>query len=439
MVVGVNRFRENRAKPFEHHAIISRVARFPLTHRVFPVSDSRPHTRSGMVAALATMLDRRSMSFRARVYRRIEAALVIIGLLAMVVMTVTSLAETTRQLASSVLIGVMVLFVLDAAVRIVLSHAISAHERLETEDGESGRWVGTAWGALDVLSVLPMAIAAPFYWTPAGAPLLASLWLLRFVRYSRGGRILSTVILREREPILGVLLLFAMVLTGGAVLSYLAERNAQPAVFTSLGTSLWWAITTLTTTGYGDMVPVTPLGRMVGGAVMIGGLGTISLLAGILATGFAAELKRTEFLRSWDMISKVSFFEDAGAATIADVASLLRPRDFPARSVVTRRGQPGDCMYFIVDGEVEILIEPRPVRLGPGAFFGEIAILTGAPRNATVITTKVTQLLTLDIADFRALAASRPELTDLIRKEAERRLGKAPSQETDTSNPGEKS
>ncbi|MBV8184032.1 MAG: hypothetical protein JOY76_05025, partial [Hyphomicrobiales bacterium] len=172
-----------------------------------------------MVAALATMLDRRSMSFRARVYRRIEAALVIIGLLAMVVMTVTSLAETTRRLASSVLIGVMVLFVLDAAVRIVLSHAISAHERLETEDGESGRWVGTAWGALDVLSILPMAIAAPFYWTPAGAPLLASLWLLRFVRYSRGGRILSTVILREREPILGVLLLFAMVLTGGAVLS----------------------------------------------------------------------------------------------------------------------------------------------------------------------------------------------------------------------------
>lgn len=382
-----------------------------------------------MVATLATMLDRRSMSSRARLYRRAEAALIVIGLLAMVVMT-TSLAEVTRVLASGVLIVAMVLFVVDAAIRIVLSRAISAHERLEIEDGETARWIGTAWGALDVLTILPMAIAAPFYWTPGGAPLLASLWLLRFARYSRGGRILTTVILREREPILGVLLLFAMVLTGGAVLGYLAERHAQPTVFTSVGTSLWWAITTLTTTGYGDMAPVTLFGRMVGGAVMIGGLGTISLLAGILATGFAAELKRTEFLRSWDMISKVSFFENAGAATIADVASLLRPRDFPARSVVTRRGQPGDCMYFIVDGEVEILIEPKPVRLGSGAFFGEIAILTGAPRNATVITTKVTQLLSLDIADFRALAASRPELTDLIRKEAELRLGKAPEQES---------
>jgi voltage-gated potassium channel len=388
-----------------------------------------------MVAVLATMLDRRSMSSRARLYRRAEATLILIGLLAMIVMTALSLADAARSLASGVLIIIMVLFLIDAAVRLALSRAITAHERLETEDGDTARWIGTAWGALDVLTILPMAVAAPFYWTPSGAPLLASLWLLRFARYSRGGRILTTVILREREPILGVLLLFGMVLTGGAVLGYLAERHAQPAVFTSVGASLWWAITTLTTTGYGDMVPVTPLGRMVGGAVMIGGLGTISLLAGILATGFAAELKRTEFLRSWDMISKVSFFENAGAATIADVASLLRPRDFPARSVVTRRGQPGDCMYFIVDGEVEILIEPKPVRLGPGAFFGEIAILTGAPRNATVITTKVTQLLSLDIADFRALAASRPELTDLIRKEADLRLGKATEQESEGAGP----
>jgi voltage-gated potassium channel len=386
-------------------------------------SAPRPWTK-GLVGALVTVLDRRSMSSRARLYRRAEAALIVIGLLAMVVLTTQSLSEVARALASAALLGIMGLFALDAVVRMALRRAITARERMESDDGGTSRWVGTAWGTLDVLTVLPMALAAPFYWTPSGAPLLASLWLLRFARYSRGGRILTTVIMREREPILGVLLLFAMVLTGGAVLGFLAERHAQPAVFTSVGTSLWWAITTLTTTGYGDMAPVTLLGRMVGGAVMIGGLGTISLLAGILATGFAAELKRTEFLRSWDMISKVSFFENAGAATIADVASLLRPRDFPGRSVVTRRGQPGDCMYFIVEGEVEILIEPKPVRLGPGAFFGEIAILTGAPRNATIVTTKATQLLTLDIADFRALAASRPELTDLIRKEAELRLGK---------------
>jgi voltage-gated potassium channel len=381
--------------------------------------------------ALVALLDRQSMSAPARLYRRAEAVLILIGLLAMIVGTSQSLTPGESTLASAVLISILVLFVLDAILRIVLDSAIRARHRHSeaeavTDDASPDNWAGQAWGMLDVLTVLPMAIAAPFFWNRGGAPLLASLWLLRFARYSTGGRMLATVIMRERQPILGVLLMFATVLMTGAVLAYLAERHTQPQVFSSLGASLWWAITTLTTTGYGDMTPVTVLGRMVAGCVMIGGIGTISLLAGILATGYSAELKRTEFLRSWDMIAKVSFFENASAATIADIAALLRPRDYPPRAVVTRRGQPGDCMYFIVEGEVEVLIEPVPVRLHSGAFFGEIAILTGAPRNATIVTTRATQLLSLDIADFRSLAASRPELTDIIRQEADRRLGKGP-------------
>jgi voltage-gated potassium channel len=383
------------------------------------------------IEALVGLLDRESMSSGARLYRRGEAALILIGLLAMIVWTTKNLTPAEGRLASTALLVILVLFVLDTLLRVALVGAIRARQRRASRRAAAGlvedlepAWSGEAWGTLDTLTVLPMAIAAPFFWTPTGAPLLASLWLLRFARYSPGGRMLATVIMRERQPILGVFLLFGMVLLGGAVLAFLAERSAQPEVFSSVGASLWWAITTLTTTGYGDMVPVTLLGRLVGGGVMIGGISTISLLAGILANGFSAELKRTEFLRSWDMISKVSFFENAGAATIADIAALLRPRDYPPRAVVTRRGQPGDCMYFIVDGEVEVLIEPNPVRLRSGAFFGEIAILTGAPRNATIVTTRATQLLSLDIADFRSLAASRPELTDLIRKEADLRLGK---------------
>jgi voltage-gated potassium channel len=379
-----------------------------------------------MAYRLALLLDRQSMSRSARLYRRAEAVLIVVGLLAMIVGTTRGLTEPQHTAASIILLLIMSLFVFDALARVALARAIAAVQRRRRPE-EDASWAGHVWGILDILTVLPMAIAAPFSWTPTGAPLLASLWLLRFARYSGGGRMLATVLVREREPILGVLLMFAIVLITGAVLGYLAERQAQPEVFTSVGAALWWTITTLTTTGYGDMAPVTLPGRLLGGSVMVGGVITISLLAGILATGFSAELKRTEFLRSWDMIAKVSFFENAGAAVIADVAALLRPRDFPGRSVVLRRGQPGDCMYFIVEGEVEILIAPKPVRLGPGAFFGEMAILTGAPRNATIVTTKATQLLTLDIADFRALAASRPELTDIIKREAESRMGSSPA------------
>jgi CRP-like cAMP-binding protein len=80
-------------------------------------------------------------------------------------------------------------------------------------------------------------------------------------------------------------------------------------------------------------------------------------------------------------------------------------------------------MYFIVDGEVEIQVEPKPVRLGSGEFFGEMALVSGARRNATVVTTSATRLLVLDIADFRALASAKPELLDVIHQEADRRSG----------------
>jgi voltage-gated potassium channel len=391
------------------------------------VSDEHPPALP-LAIRLASLLDRQSISRPARIYRRAEAVLIIVGLLAMIVGTSRGLTPTEQFVASSTLLAIMLLFVLDVVARIILTLVGASVQRRRHHDDDT-HWAGRVWGILDILTVLPMALVALYNWTPTGAPLLASLWLLRFGRYSGGGRMLATVLVREREPILGVLLMFAIVLTTGAVLGYLAERQAQPEVFTSVGAALWWTITTLTTTGYGDMAPVTLPGRLLGGSVMVGGVITISLLAGILATGFSAELKRTEFLRSWDMIAKVSFFENAGAAVIADVAALLRPRDFPSRSVVLRRGQPGDCMYFIVEGEVEILISPRPVRLGPGEFFGEMALLTGAPRNATIVTTKATQLLSLDIADFRALAASRPELTDIIKREAELRMGSGQAQD----------
>jgi voltage-gated potassium channel len=218
-----------------------------------------------------------------------------------------------------------------------------------------------------------------------------------------------------------IMLLFFSVLLAGGVLEYLAERGNDPDQFNSVGQTLWWAITTLTTTGYGDMVPKTGLGRLIAGGMMISGLIVFGLLAGVLATGFAQEMRRRDFLRNWDLVAQVPLFHDVGAGTIADLANLLRPRELPARSVVARRGAPGDCMFFIVNGEVEIQVEPKPVKLTGGDFFGEMALVTGAARNATVVTTEATRLLVLDIADFRALASEKPELLDIIHQEAERR------------------
>jgi voltage-gated potassium channel len=78
-------------------------------------------------------------------------------------------------------------------------------------------------------------------------------------------------------------------------------------------------------------------------------------------------------------------------------------------------------MYFIVSGEATVKLTPEPVILGPGSFFGEMALLFDTPRSATVVATKPSVLLVLDIADFRELAGRRPEIVNVIETEAKRR------------------
>jgi voltage-gated potassium channel len=281
-------------------------------------------------------------------------------------------------------------------------------------------WAISMGGVCDLLGALPGVIDIVF--DPSFASLLGFVWVFKLVRYAPGLVSLRRVFSDARQALLSVLLAFCIVLLLSASLAYLLERSAQPKVFGSIPGALWWAITTLTTTGYGDIVPVTPLGRALGGIVMISGIIVFALWAGILATGFAEETRRREFLRTWDLVAKVPFFRDIGASTIADVARLLRPREYPAGAVIVRRGEHGDCMYFIASGEVEIRLVPDSVYLGAGQFFGEIALLTGGPRTATVVAACPSTLLLLDIADFRDLVGRQPDLARIINEEAERRL-----------------
>jgi voltage-gated potassium channel len=281
-------------------------------------------------------------------------------------------------------------------------------------------WAGSLGGVCDFLGALPGAIDIVF--DPRYASLFGFVWVFKLVRYSPGLVSLERVIGNARHALLSVLLAFGIVLLLAASLAYLLEGSTQPDVFGSIPAALWWAIVTMTTTGYGDVIPQTVLGRILSGIVMVSGILVFALWAGILAIGFAEETRRREFLRTWDLVAKVPFFHDVGAAAIADVAQLLRPRDYPAGAVVVRRGERGDCMYFVAAGEVEIQLRPESIRLAPGDFFGELALLTGDPRNATIVAVRQCTLLRLDIVDFRHLLGRQPELARIIRAAAERRL-----------------
>ncbi|MGE5259251.1 MAG: potassium channel family protein, partial [Actinomycetota bacterium] len=132
--------------------------------------------------------------------------------------------------------------------------------------------------------------------------------LLKLVRYSPALQTLGRVIADEYRALLGALLVILVLLLFSATAMYYLEREAQPDKFGSIPDAAWWALATLTTVGYGDVVPITPWGKMLGGVVMLLGVGMIALPVAIIATGFSQESSRHQFVVTWSMLARVPLF-----------------------------------------------------------------------------------------------------------------------------------
>lgn len=118
-------------------------------------------------------------------------------------------------------------------------------------------------------------------------------------RYFLALQLLLKVIAREKESFKAVILIMMILIVLAASGIHLVEHQAQPEKFDSIPKAMWWAVVTLTTVGYGDVTPITPLGKTLGAVITILGVGLAALPAGILASGLANELNmRREQLES---------------------------------------------------------------------------------------------------------------------------------------------
>jgi len=348
--------------------------------------------------------------FRASVYQTLQFGAMAVGLTAMTLMTMASVDARFHVWLEIGLWCCLGIFAGELILRC-----------WQRRPARASNYLFSAAGLLDVLAVLPVPFALLIGVPADTAWLFASLWLLKLTAIVPGFSLLGRVIALEARPLASVLVIFLIVILLAGAALHVLERAAQPERFGSLPLSLWWAVTTLTTTGYGDAVPDTFLGRVIAGVVMICGLGVFGLWTGILANGFAAEHRRLNFVQNWDLVTRVPFLRNLDPPAIIALTRMLRRIDLAGRTTVVRRGRPGDCMYFIASGEVEVEVQPKPIRLGPGAFFGEIALLKDTTRTATVTTTSASTLLVLEVTDFRDFMAHHPELAKMITEEGMRR------------------
>ena len=153
------------------------------------------------------------------------------------------------------------------------------------------RWAVSPMAIVDLLAVLPFYMGMFVEMDLRAIRGLRVLRVFKLGRYSMAMNVMAAVARQEARSIGAVLFVMMVILVLTSSLIYLFEHRAQPHVFSDIPTSMWWAVVTLTTLGYGDMVPITPLGRMLGALTAVLGVGMIALPAGVLASGFSEQMR----------------------------------------------------------------------------------------------------------------------------------------------------
>jgi voltage-gated potassium channel len=145
----------------------------------------------------------------------------------------------------------------------------------------------------------------------------------------------------------------------------------------------------------------------------------VALPMGIISGIFYAKTQERQFIVTWSMVARVPFFQVLEPRQIASIIEKLRSEGFAASRTILRKGDKGDRMYFLLDGEVEVDTAPGLVRRVPGEFFGERALVTNEPRSATVRAIGPVKLLSLAAADLNDVLDAHPQLLEHLRRAIE--------------------
>ena len=162
------------------------------------------------------------------------------------------------------------------------------------------KYVLSLMALIDLLAILPFYL--PFIIT-CDLRFLRMLRLFRLLRifkinrYNNAMTTIEKVIKNEKEKLISTIFIALVLLLFAASIMYYIENEAQPEKFPNIIAAVWWAIATLTTVGYGDVYPVTVLGKILSGFVVILGIGLIALPTGIISSGFINEVNRKKSKR----------------------------------------------------------------------------------------------------------------------------------------------
>ncbi|MDC8803190.1 ion transporter [Halomonas pacifica] len=217
---------------------------------------------------------------------KVVCALILLASLVAVVET----EPTIRRVAPGIFRGIEIVFVVIFSVEYLARVYAAGEDPRYRGIGGRLRYLVSVWALIDLIAILPFFLG---FLAQNNAFLLRIFRVLRLLRLSRLGRfsrawsaLAEALSARIHELLLSVGVAGLLLLFSSACL-YAVEAADQPEAFGSVPRALWWSIATLTTVGYGDVTPITALGKLFAGLTAVAGIGIIAMPTGILAAAFS--------------------------------------------------------------------------------------------------------------------------------------------------------
>lgn len=227
-----------------------------------------------------------SANRRSQIFQVIITALIVLNVVFVILETEHDIRQGNEDLFELVENVSLTVFVIEYATRLVVYRANPKY---------ANRRFGLLRLVCSPLMLVDLAVILPFFLPFLGVDarvvriirLLRLFSVFKLARMSVSMRLFATVIREKMPDMMMALFILFMLLTLASSLMYFLEKDAQPDKFSSIPSSMWWGVVTLTTIGYGDTVPVTPLGKLIAAGVAILGIAVFAIPAGIMASAFS--------------------------------------------------------------------------------------------------------------------------------------------------------
>jgi voltage-gated potassium channel len=227
-----------------------------------------------------------------RIFDIFIITLIFLNVVAVVLETVQSLSVLHRSFFRSFELVSVIIFTVEYILRL---WSCSVSPKYRNPILGRLRFILTPLALVDLFAVLPfylpMLIKLDLRFLRA-VRLIRIFRLFKIGRYSESMKLFGRVLKAKKEQLIITLFAVFILLTVASSLLYYVENEAQPEAFSSIPSTMWWGVSALTTVGYGDMYPITPIGKLLGAIISLLGIGLFAMPTGILSAGFVEEIRK---------------------------------------------------------------------------------------------------------------------------------------------------